>query len=69
MEILGRARKSPRISENFGNASNPFLGSLTLSYTGFFMRFYTGGGGHKVPAAFFSKTDKATAIKLGTLIN
>ena len=25
MEILGRARKSPRISENFGNASNPFL--------------------------------------------
>ena len=28
MEILGRARKSPRISENFGNASNPFLRSL-----------------------------------------
>ena len=28
MEILGRARKSPRISENFGNASNPFLTSL-----------------------------------------
>ena len=28
MEILGRARKSPRTSENFGNASNPFLRSL-----------------------------------------
>ena len=28
MEILGRARKYPRISENFGNASNPFLRSL-----------------------------------------
>ena len=28
MEILGRARKSPRISENFGNASDPFLRSL-----------------------------------------
>ena len=27
-EILGRERKSPRISENFGNASNPFLRSL-----------------------------------------
>ena len=26
-----------------------------------------GGGGHKVPAAFFSETVKATAIKLGTL--
>ena len=29
MEMLGRARKSPRISENFGNASNPFLRSLS----------------------------------------
>ena len=28
MEILGRARKSQRISENFGIASNPFLGNL-----------------------------------------
>ena len=28
-----------------------------------------GGGGHKVPAAFFSETVKATAIKLGTLTN
>ena len=28
MEILGRARKSPRISENFKNASNPFLREL-----------------------------------------
>ena len=28
MEILGRARKSPRISKNFGNALNPFLRSL-----------------------------------------
>ena len=28
MEILGRAPKSPRISKNFGNASNPFLRSL-----------------------------------------
>ena len=27
------------------------------------------GGGHKVPAAFFFETVKATAIKLGTLIN
>ena len=26
-----------------------------------------GGGGHKVPAAFFSETVKATALKLGTL--
>ena len=28
MKILGRARKSPRISENFGNTSNPFLRKL-----------------------------------------
>ena len=28
MEILGRARKSPQISENFGNTSNPFLRKL-----------------------------------------
>ena len=28
-----------------------------------------GGGVHKVPAAFFSETVKATAIKLGTLRN
>ena len=28
MKILGRARKSPRISENFKNVSNPFLRSL-----------------------------------------
>ena len=28
-----------------------------------------GGGGHKVPAAFFSETVKATTIKLGTLTN
>ena len=28
MEILGRAGKSPRIYENFGNASNPFLRGL-----------------------------------------
>ena len=28
-----------------------------------------GGGRHKVPAAFFSETVKATAIKLGTLTN
>ena len=28
-----------------------------------------GKGGHKVPAAFFSETVKATAIKLGTLTN
>ena len=28
MENLERARKSPRISENFGNASNQFLRSL-----------------------------------------
>ena len=28
MENLGRARKSPPISENFGNASNPFFEEL-----------------------------------------
>ena len=28
-----------------------------------------GEGGHKVPAAFFSETVKATAIKLGTITN
>ena len=41
---------------------------LTLSYTGFF-RLVLHGGGHKVPAAFFSETVKATAIKPGTLTN
>ena len=29
----------------------------------------TWGGGHKVSAAFFFETVKATAIKLGTLTN
>ena len=41
---------------------------LTLSYTGFFWPLLYGGR-HKVPAAFFSETVKATAIKLGTLTN
>ena len=50
------------------------LRSLTLSYTGFFRlvlhgRGGGGRGGHKVPAAFFSETVKATAIKLGALTN
>ena len=44
---------------------------LTLSYTGFFRLVLHGRGGgvHKVPAAFFSETVKANAIKLGTLTN
>ena len=43
---------------------------LTLSHTGFFrLVLHGGGGGHKVPAAFFSETVKATATKLGTLTN
>ena len=53
-----------------GNHGNIFraIYSLTLSYTGFF-RLVLHGGGHKVPAAFFSETVKTTAIKLGTLTN
>ena len=47
---------------------HPWTGMLTLSYTGLF-RLVLHGGGHKVPAAFFSATVKATAIKLGTLTN
>ena len=30
MQILGRARKSPRFSENFGNAASLFLRSLKV---------------------------------------
>ena len=43
--------------------------TLTLSYMGFFRLVLHGGGGggHKVPTAFFSETVKATAIKPGTL--
>ena len=44
MKILGRARKSPRISENFGNASNPVFEELER-----FMKFSENfGNGSKV---------------------
>ena len=44
---------------------NPILQELFLGW------FYTGGGGggHKVPAAFFSKTVKATIVKHGIPTN
>ena len=44
---------------------------LTLSYTGFFRQALHGGGGggHKVTAAIFSETVKATTIKLDAFTN
>ena len=59
---------NPWPSQGLLSLHHPWTGMLTLSYTGPF-RLVLHGGGHKVPAAFFSETVKATAIKLGTLTN
>ena len=62
-QYLSEGYINQEVLENFrNNKFNPILHGLLQAGS-------TRGGRHKVLAAFFSETVKATAIKLGTLTN